>query len=433
MSIVNIQQPEFGQRLRALRVERGLSQRDATGGVVNPSYISLLESGARVPTLEVVLQIARALNVPLDALVDDAELPAKGIGGTSPDVRLVLEILGRSSADFGDLADAQVHFAKAYESARRDGVPVSILEHGIALADLLTLRSEGEARYDLLAELATVAENIGVAELIVKVRIDHAAAARDTGRLAEALELAESAAERISATELANTSEHVRTLGVLISIRCDSGDAGDAAHLIDRMLRVAEKIDSRPILGRAHWVACVAYARIGHPELAVRHVRQAREMLATPGTSLREWAKFSRAAASALLDAEAELGEIDQYLTWARAALDMVEAPGEAQLLASLEARYALAAGDPRRALLLSEREPEGLPAAELVRLRLTCGRALHQLGDQDRAMDRLRSAAGLCEELSAYRLAAQIWREIDQLRSANGPTAVSGRASGVA
>ncbi|MFC7617417.1 helix-turn-helix domain-containing protein [Actinokineospora soli] len=62
-SSVGIRQPEFGQRLRRLRLAKGLSQRDVAGTVVNPSYISLLESGARVPTLEVVMQLAAALEV----------------------------------------------------------------------------------------------------------------------------------------------------------------------------------------------------------------------------------------------------------------------------------------------------------------------------------------------------------------------------------
>jgi transcriptional regulator with XRE-family HTH domain len=65
-----------GPRLRALRRQRGatLAQlSDATG--VSVSTLSRLESGRRKPTLELLLPLARAHQVPLDELVD---APATG-------------------------------------------------------------------------------------------------------------------------------------------------------------------------------------------------------------------------------------------------------------------------------------------------------------------------------------------------------------------
>ena len=40
--------PTLGQRLRSLRIERGLSQADLAGDLVSPSYVSLIESGPAV-------------------------------------------------------------------------------------------------------------------------------------------------------------------------------------------------------------------------------------------------------------------------------------------------------------------------------------------------------------------------------------------------
>ncbi|WP_188316598.1 helix-turn-helix domain-containing protein [Solihabitans fulvus] len=419
MNMINIQQPEFGRRLKRLRAERGLSQRDVAVGVVNPSYISLLESGSRVPTLEVALHIARALDVPLNALVEGTAAPIGGLSG-SADGRLVRDLLARNAYEFGDLAEAQARFTEAYQTARGEGSPLAVLTYGLALQDILVLRSDDAARDALLVDLAIAAEQLGTPELIVRIRIDRAAAARDVGRLSEALELAEQAAEAIGRTDLADTSEHVRTLGVLVSIRCDCGDPGEVPRLIDQMLRVATALDSAPVTGRAHWVASVAYSRIGRPELAERHVREAREMLATPATSVHEWAKFSRAAASALLESGANPEEVVQYLNGARAASTIIDAPADAAYLASLETRYALATGDAERAVRLSdfvEHDPGELTVSELARLRLARGRALHLLGRTDEAAEQLRVAATLCDDLEAYRLAAQIWRELAELR----------------
>ncbi|MER7442797.1 helix-turn-helix domain-containing protein [Micromonospora avicenniae] len=61
---------EVGPRLRALRKQRGttLSQlAEATG--ISVSTLSRLESGGRRPTLELLLPLARAHQVPLDELV----------------------------------------------------------------------------------------------------------------------------------------------------------------------------------------------------------------------------------------------------------------------------------------------------------------------------------------------------------------------------
>ncbi len=63
-----------GPRLRALRVGRGatLTELAASTGI-SVSTLSRLESGGRRPTLELLLPLARAHQVPLDELVDAPE------------------------------------------------------------------------------------------------------------------------------------------------------------------------------------------------------------------------------------------------------------------------------------------------------------------------------------------------------------------------
>jgi transcriptional regulator with XRE-family HTH domain len=65
-----------GPRLRALRQQRGatLAQLSSSTGI-SVSTLSRLESGQRRPTLELLLPLARAHQVPLDELVD---APATG-------------------------------------------------------------------------------------------------------------------------------------------------------------------------------------------------------------------------------------------------------------------------------------------------------------------------------------------------------------------
>lgn len=415
MSLGRVRQPEFGRRLRALRAERGLSQRDLAGGVVDPSYISLLESGSRLPTLQVVVRLSEVLGVSLAELAGPSVAP----GLDDRDARLVSDILARSSLDFGDLADAQERYTSAYVSARRAGLIGEALNHGMALQEIFALRADHKARYEQLVELAPLAAELGVPELVLAVEINTASAARQTDRLTEALELAEQAVAAIGDTMFANTGEHVRALGVLVAVRCECGRLDGLAGPLETMLALADRPDGTAVTGRAHWVAGVAYARMGDGDATRRHLRRARELLATPATSLRDWAKFCRAAASALLDVAAEVDEVAQLVRVAQATLSMVDVPGEADLMRLLLARFALVRGDARTALELTEDEPVELSGLDRVTSRATRGRALRQLGRPAEAVDVLRTAAHLAEDLEQYRLSTVLWHDIDEIRSA--------------
>ena len=63
-----------GPRLRALRVQRGATLAELSESTgISVSTLSRLESGQRKPTLELLLPLARAHQVPLDELVDAPE------------------------------------------------------------------------------------------------------------------------------------------------------------------------------------------------------------------------------------------------------------------------------------------------------------------------------------------------------------------------
>ncbi len=415
---IKIRQPEFGRRLRRLRVERMLSQRDVAAGAVNPSYISLLESGTRVPALDIAMHLAQVLGVPLDALVGDAALPISAVSVRDGAHRLVSELLARSAADFGDLNEAQCRFEEAYATARAAEDAAASLEYGLELLEILTLRSDFGVRYDLVKELAEIASSTQIPELVVRIRVDHAVAARDTGRLTEAHAQANLALNEIADTRLQDSGEHVRLISVLISVLCDLGDHGEVGRLVDAMLLVAKKIDSPPLSGRANWTASVAFARIGNQDRAVEYLRYANDMLANPSTPLRDWARFCRSAASAMLDAGAELAEIERHLVSARAVLSVADLPGEAPLLSSAELRFALAQGDLDRARKVCATIDEAqLSGFELIRFRIAKGRMLHLCDDTAAAVAEMRGAAELAEALGAYLVASKIWREIVDMR----------------
>ena len=60
----------LGERIRALRVEAGVTQEDLAWSVdLNKGYLSQVESGKRTPTLSVLVQLAHELNVEVVDLV----------------------------------------------------------------------------------------------------------------------------------------------------------------------------------------------------------------------------------------------------------------------------------------------------------------------------------------------------------------------------
>jgi len=68
----------IGDRLRALREEKKLSQGDIEKrtGLVRP-YISRVENGHTVPSIETLEKMARALEIPMYQLFYDGEEPPK--------------------------------------------------------------------------------------------------------------------------------------------------------------------------------------------------------------------------------------------------------------------------------------------------------------------------------------------------------------------
>src|SRR5262249_47164814 len=64
----------IGQRLRRLRLERGLSQRELSSPGVSYAYISRIEAGARRPSVKALRQLARKLQVSPEYLETGSDL-----------------------------------------------------------------------------------------------------------------------------------------------------------------------------------------------------------------------------------------------------------------------------------------------------------------------------------------------------------------------
>lgn len=65
---------KFGQRVRALRRERGWSQEEfADRAGLHRTYVSAVERGVRNPTLTVIERLAAALNISISELLRELD------------------------------------------------------------------------------------------------------------------------------------------------------------------------------------------------------------------------------------------------------------------------------------------------------------------------------------------------------------------------
>lgn len=70
MSDYSIDAVELGKRIRALRVKQNKTQSYFADMLfISPSYLALIESGKRIPNLDVLVQIAKLCDVSIDFLI----------------------------------------------------------------------------------------------------------------------------------------------------------------------------------------------------------------------------------------------------------------------------------------------------------------------------------------------------------------------------
>src|SRR5688500_5780701 len=104
----------IGARLRRVRTERGLSQRDLSGPGISYAYISRVEAGLRNPSVKALRMLARKLGVTAEYLEHGTELG----GAAARELRLA-ELELRLRLD-DDVAEDELH---------------EILEEAVAQAD----------------------------------------------------------------------------------------------------------------------------------------------------------------------------------------------------------------------------------------------------------------------------------------------------------
>ena len=186
--------PGFAARLRARRLERGLSQAELAGEEFSASYVSLLESAHREPTPHVLEVMSERLGTSVEFLRD----------GIDPDARRELALGLR----YAELALQNGEAAEALERFTETGVQAAAIPEltaesawGCARAlEALGRLEEAVAAYDAIraANLGDPASASRWAECVIAL----CRCSVETGDLGRAVDLGEDALRHLAALGL---------------------------------------------------------------------------------------------------------------------------------------------------------------------------------------------------------------------------------------
>jgi tetratricopeptide (TPR) repeat protein len=336
----------IGQRLRRLRTEGGLSQRQAAGPALTTAYISRIESGQRVPSVKAIRQIAQRLGVSPEyletgsavsaaerrrSLLDEAELELRLAAGTAAAESTFRRVLAEAAeaADFEAETRARAGLGLAAAYAGRPREAIEALEQVIKAPGVSPL-----TRPDLYATLARSYATV-----------------RESAR---AIELLQRCLEELREREPENASGYVRFATYLSYALTDEGDHERArAAIEDAITRAGEARDPYTRV-RLYWSQARLASADGDYLHAQASLRRAVGLLEAIDDSIH-LAQAHRLWAEVLLDDE-QPDAAREHLEQASALFGPALEAKDNALLQLEYARVQLADGDAEQAIENAER-----------------------------------------------------------------------------
>jgi transcriptional regulator with XRE-family HTH domain len=356
----------LARRLRSARERAGMSQRALARGICTPAYVSRLEKGERIPSLQLLRRLASRLGADADEL-------ASGLPRAARDPLLDAAL----ALALGETLEAEKLFTAALD-------PEDRALRARALAGLGEIAcSIGDAR-GAVALLQEAAETHPQGAFAVADPLGRAYA--QLGDLEAAIRVFQEALD--DADRRGDSFERLRYSVLLADALIDAGEAGHAAEILSSVLSADDDLEN-PLVRAQLWRSqALLYEERGDLQTAEGYARRALEAVA--------------------------LANHTRYVTRAHKLL----------------ARVALERDDAERALeLLDAAYPaveRGGDAYETAMLRIEQARVLAQLDRRDEAESLAREAAAAlhnaapADAVHGYTLAAEAMTIIgDHVRAA--------------
>ena len=387
----------IGQRIRRLRLERGLSQRELAEPGISYAYLSRIEAGQRAPSLKALRIVARKLGVTPEHLETGAPVSlavARELRLTDAELRLRVN---------GDLPALEATFRQLVDEARAEGETWLELRARVGVGLALACRREvREAIFHL--ELALSSGSVSalarpdVYETLARCHASNGSSDR-------ALELLDAAIAELERTAPDEVVTLARLAGARAAIVGANGNGGTGAR--EALAEALERAQTVPDpFARARTYATVASGHAGADPAATLALRRRAYGVLDAADDVRELARAHLLCADLLL-ADGSVDQAGPHLDRAERLLALGGDALDLGRLRTRQSRRAVEAGDSEEAQTLA------LAAAELLKDDpAEQGEALHALasaqaaaGDLDRAEKSFRRAI---EQLATGRR----WRE---------------------
>jgi transcriptional regulator with XRE-family HTH domain len=398
----------LGQRLRVLRNERGLSQSDLAGDLVSASYVSLIESGKRLPEHDVLDGLARKLGVTtlyLETGVAPEEITEQRLMLQFGEIALANGSTDEAYRQFTELAAApsgEIRLAAIWGLARTEEQRGNLHEAVAFREALLEPSRRGEPG----------------APSLLKLMIGRCRLYRDAGDFARSIEVGEEALREVAALGLEGTEDEIKLASTLVGSYWARDDTFSAQHLANQVIERAERLSSTSAQGNAYWNASLVAAARGQLSVALDLAAKTLALISESSPDLN-LAEMRISYGWLLLQCEPpRLAEADESLARAHAVLEDMSFGPRLAMCETEMARSALLRQDYIEAIAVAQqaggRFSDG-NAPERQNARIVRGLALVMSGDLDAGAAEVSDAARSLESSGAHREAAQAWRELGE------------------
>jgi transcriptional regulator with XRE-family HTH domain len=400
------------------RIRKGLSQAQLALPELSDSYISLIESGKRTPTPDVLRLLARKLGCSAAYLLSGVEEEAQ------EKIRTTLDY-AEMALHNGEATEARDRYAELLSDPHLAALPESA--RAASWGHALALESSGaleEALGEFAALVRVLSPDYDTAEWI-RLHIAVSRCHREKGDVARSVAVAEGAFATVTARPGQWSDEAVKLGATLVAAYLERGDLVSARQLADRLIERADAVGSSVARMAAYWEAAIAARYQADFETAVTYGERALALLSEVA-DLRNLSRLRGEYGTLMLLARPhEAARARDELR--RAMGEMTETAASeidiARCLAEL-ARAEIAMGEPgtaaehaSEALELLGSEPRLATAAALIVL----AEARIRLGREHDAGQVLSRAMACLAQMEPSREAAEGWFHLAELLGETG------------
>jgi transcriptional regulator with XRE-family HTH domain len=402
----------IGQRLKRLRLDRGMSQRELAAPGVSYAYISRIEAGTRQPSVKALRRLASKLGVSADYLETGSDLDASA----ARELRLTdLELAVR----LGELDGVEPALHSALSEAVAAGDRAAALRARVSLASLALGNGMHKQAVEQLEAALDGEAFLPVERFEIYANLGLAYAASDRpDRAAELFQQCIAGIEEVDG----DPSIEARYATLLSYALTDMGELAKAEDVVRRALERVKDSTDPYMRVRLYWSIARLAHREGRESVALKNVRKAIALLQATDDTFH-LARANILAAGITLNRQ-EVDAAEQHIELAEHLLSGGMTPDDALDITQHRSRIALLRGDTGAAVALARRAVELSDSAETYEQGLSAyalADALAGAGDVDAADVAYARTVDLLEQSARWRNASNACRAWGRLLREQG------------